>query len=152
MPRFRNSAAVHHALQHLKPQHAAFVIEYYKDHATRRAAEAAGFAPDTGYELLKREDVVNALAVLNMERLEYADVTKEWALLEAVDNHYIARQQGSITASNTALSLIMKHTDVDAFAADKVQINSSKEVMERLRRARDRMQTDGDDLDEPSFM
>ncbi len=130
----------------LKPKKANFVIEYCKDFSARRAAEASGFNPDTGYQLLKDDAVATAIDHILTERLEASHIDAEWALMEAVDNHMIARQQGNISASNTALSLVIKHKFVDGFAAEKVELNSDKEVMERLLRGRKRQQSKSDDI------
>lgn len=137
----------------LKPAYANFVVEYVKDFSPRRAAEASGFAPDTGYQLLEREEIKQVINTVLTKRLESAHIDAEWVLMEAVDNHFIARQQGNITASNTSLNLVAKHVFVDAFAAEKVEVNSDKEVMERLLRGRKRLNNHGDDNnDNVSFM
>lgn len=122
----------------LSAKKANFVIEYCKDFAARRAAEASGFAPDTGYTLLKDESIQAAIDRVLASRLEASHIDAEWVLMEAVDNHLIARQQGNISASNTALNLVAKHVFVDAFAAEKVEVNSDREIMERLLRGRKR--------------
>lgn len=135
----------------LKPKYANFVIEYTKDFSVRRAAEASGWEPDSGYAILKRPEVAEAIDRILESRLETSHIDAEWALMEAVDNHKIARQMGNITASNTALNLIMKHKFVDAQAADKVELTSEREVMERLLRGRNRLSQRDRDDDEPSF-
>lgn len=116
--------------------HANFVIEYCKDFAPRRAAEASGFDPEYGSKLLDRLDIRSAINIVLERRLEASDINAEWALMEAADNHLIARQAGNINASNAALRLIMQHAQVDAFAAEKVQLNIGERVAERLSRAR----------------
>jgi len=126
----------------LDPQRCNFVIEYCKDWSARRAAEASGYSPDYGYTLRDEPAVVEAIGRILSERLEASHIDAEWVLMEAVDNHLIARQQGNISASNTALNLVAKHTFVDAFAAEKVEVSSDKEVMERLLRGRRRLQQD----------
>lgn len=133
----------------LKPKEANFVIEYCKDFSARRAAEASGYAPDTGYTLLTHEHIAVAIDRILESRLDASHIDAEWVLMEAVDNHMIARQQGNISASNTALGLCAKHKMVDAFAAEKIEVNSDKEIMDRLMRGRKRAK--GDDDDEPSF-
>lgn len=137
----------------LKPKYANFVIEYCKDCSARRAAEASGFSPDSGYALLEREDIQAVIQNIFAQRLEASHIDAEWVLMEAVDNHMIARQQGNISASNTSLNLVAKHVFVDAFAAEKVEVNSDKEVMERLLRGRKRLKSDIEDnaADDVSF-
>lgn len=123
----------------LKPSYASFVVEYVKDCSARRAAEASGYDPDYGSVLLKKPEIKEVVHNILAKRLETTHIDAEWVLMEAVDNHQIARQTGNITASNTALGLVAKHTMVDAFAADKIEVNSDKEVMDRLLRGRKRV-------------
>lgn len=138
----------------LKAKEANFVIEYCKDFSARRAAEASGYAADSGYQLKERENIANAIQHILAQRLEASHIDAEWVLMEAVDNHLIARQRGNISASNTSLNLVAKHVFVDAFAAEKVEVNSDKEVMERLRRGRKRLNAESEDNtdDEVSFL
>lgn len=134
----------------LKPDEINFVIEYCKDFSARRAAEASGFAADSGYQIKEKEHVRAAINKILTQRLDASHIDAEWVLMEAVDNHKIARQHGNITASNTALSMIMKHTFVAAFAPEKVEVSSDKDVMERLMRGRKRLHENTDN-DEVSF-
>lgn len=136
----------------LVPKKACFVVEYVKDFATRRAAEAAGYAPDSGYKLLDDPDISAAIQYIIEQRLEANMIDADWLLNEMVDNHLIARQQGNISASNTALNMVGKHKRVDAFAADKIKVSTDADVMDRLIAARRRVakrDTEGDDV---SFM
>jgi phage terminase small subunit len=135
----------------LQPKEANFVIEYCKDFAARRAAEASGYAADTGHSLKEKPHIAAAIERVLAHRLETSHIDAEWVLMEAVDNHLIARQQGNISASNTSLNLVAKHVFVDAFAAEKVEINSDKEVMERLLRGRRRLLGKDDPVEEVSF-
>jgi hypothetical protein len=134
----------------LQPKEANFVIEYAKDFDARRAAEASGYSADYGYTLRDQANIQESIQRILATRLETSHIDAEWALMEAVDNHLIARQKGNITASNTALGLVFKHTYVDAMAAEKVEVHNDKEVMERLQRGRKRLQQLEDD--EISFM
>lgn len=138
----------------LKPKEANFVIEYCKDFSPRRAAEASGYLPDYGYTLQKYDHVAAAIERVLSKRLEASHIDAEWVLMEAVDNHLIARQRGNIPASNTALNLVAKHVFVDAFAAEKVEVNSDKEVMDRLLRGRKRQnkKQDIDSKEDVSFL
>ena len=131
----------------LTPEQALFVIEFCKDCNARRAAVASGHHPDSGYKLRDLPVIAAAIQVVLMQRLESSHIDAEWVLMEAVDNHVIARQAGNITASNTALTLIAKHTLVDAMATDKLNLNlnGDKEVVERLQRARQRLNQVEDD-------
>lgn len=157
----RNTVSVQ-TLTGLDHQRSRFVIEYIKDYNAPRAAVTAGFGSDYGYKLRDEPEIAAAIMRITTELLDAAQIDAQWALMEAVDNHLIARQMGNITASNTALKMIMQHAAVDAFAAEKVEIAGDKEIMERLVRARRRRQEQhqddgeiqelgGDDDQEVSF-
>lgn len=136
----------------ISPKHLSFAIEYSKDFNARRAAVVTGFEADTGYALTKRDDVMECMTLMLSNRLEASHIDAEWVLMESVDNHLLARQDNNISASNTALGLIAKHTFVDAIASDKLNLNvvGDREVMERLMRARKRRKTVEDEPeDEP---
>lgn len=128
-------------LKGVRGKEATFVIEYVKDFATRRAAEAAGYSPEHGYELLKRPEVMEAIQNVMDDRLEDVGIDAEWLLYELVDNHRIARQQGNISASNTALMTIAKHVSVDALASQKMEVDvtTDSDMVERIRRGRQRV-------------
>ena len=130
-------------LPKLSPKQANFVVEYMKDFAPRRAAEASGYSGDSGYSLLNNENISRTIEVVLQKRLEESAIDTEWLLYELVDNHMIARQQGNITASNAALGLIAKHKKVDAFATEKVKVTTDGDVAERLAAARARLRVNG---------
>lgn len=116
-----------------------FVVEYLKDLNHARAAEVIGLQPEYGYKIVKEEAVAAAIARQLRKRLDDAAIDTEWVLTEMVDNHYLARQQGDLKASNTALQMIGKLSVVDAFAADKVVIADDDKIRERLERGRQRV-------------
>ncbi len=126
-----------------------FVIEYCKDFSARRAAEASGYAPDTGYSIKEKPLIDAAIQKILGNRLEASHIDAEWVLMQAVDNCQIALQQGNISASNTALTIVAKHTFVDAFAAEKVEVSSDADVMARLLRGRERARNNEEEV---SFM
>jgi len=135
----------------LPPKKANFVVEYMKDFAPRRAAEAAGYSSDKGYRLLDEPEVSAAIEHIIQQRLEETMIDTDWLLYEMVDNHRIARQQGNITASNTALNMVGKHKRVDAFAADKIKVSTDADVMDRLIAARKRLTASDDIEDDVTF-
>lgn len=122
---------------------AFFIIEYVKDRNAQRAAAAVNISAQTAYDYLKDEVVVNALARIKIFQLKNSVIDAEWLKLELVDNHMIAKQQGKISASNQSLNLIGKHAAVDAFAAEKVEIQGAEAVIERLSRSRTRLAARG---------
>lgn len=136
----------------MHPRKAAFVVEYVKDFAARRAAEAVGYSPEHGYKLLADIEVSEAIEYIIQQRLEVNLIDADWLLTEMVDNHLIARQQGNITASNTALNMVGKHKRVDAFAADKIKVSTDADVVDRLVAARRRIASQSDEQsDDISF-
>lgn len=135
----------------LPPKEANFVVEYIKDFAARRAAEASGYSADYGYRLLEKEHISKAIELVLQQRLEANMIDTDWLLYEMVDNHMLARQQGNISASNTALALLGKHKRIDAFAADKIKVSTDADVVDRLVAARKRLADKPDD-DEVSFL
>jgi len=117
-----------------------FVVEYVKDCNARRAAVASGACqPDSAYTYRDKAHVRAAINKLLSEALEAAQIDAEWLIMELVDNHRIARLEGNLSASNSALNTIAKHKFVDAFAADKVQVIDDKEIMSKLIRGRERV-------------
>ena len=116
----------------LPPKKACFVVEYIKDFAPRRAAEASGYSADYGYRLLEEPEVSAAIEYIIQQRLEVNMIDADWLLNEMVDNHMIARQQGNITASNTALNMVGQHKRVDAFAAANNNDSTADDVVDRL--------------------
>tara|TARA_R110002110_G_scaffold191399_1_gene399583 strand:- start:81 stop:551 length:471 start_codon:yes stop_codon:yes gene_type:complete len=143
-------------LMGLSDKHAMFVINYLMDFSPRRAAEASGYTDaEYGYQLLLRPEIEAVIDVVLRERMEACQIDSDWLLNEMIDNHMIARQQGNITASNTALSMVGKHKRIDAFAADKVKVTTDSDVVDRLTAARRRViditpvKKEGDDI---SFM
>jgi len=148
MPRYKTGRIKNGAFAGLKYRDFNFVVEYCKDFNPRRAAVASGFEPDTGYDKKREPLVMEAIEQILARRLEASDIDAEWFLMELVDNHYLAREMGQITASNAALNMVGKHRDVDAYAADKVKIDTADDVVQRLQRARHRIELD----DEPSFL
>lgn len=135
----------------VKGWRAVFVIQYVKDFAPRRAAEAAGRPPENGHTILQEPDIQAAIKLILEDRLEEAGVDPEWILYELADNHRIARQQGNIPASTNALKALMVHVSVDAMAKQKIVVDdvTEKNLLERLLRGRKRM--NGEE-EEPSFL
>ena len=116
-----------------------FVVEYMKDLNPARASETIGLSAEYGYKIVKEPAVAAAIAIQLKRRLQEAAIDTEWVLTERVDNQYLARQQGDLKASNTALQMIGKLSVVDAFAADKVIITDDEKIRERLERGRQRI-------------
>lgn len=130
-------------LKGITARKAIFVVEYLKDRAVRRASEAAGFAPEQGYELLKDPRIIEAIEVIITDQMTEACIDAEWLLYELVDNHRIARQTGNISASTSALKILAQHVSIDALAKQRVEVEvvQDKELLQRLQEGRKRMNT-----------
>jgi len=128
-------------LKGLTGKKAVFVIEYTKDFASRRAAEASGYPPDKGIDLLNDEKIASVIESIINERMEDTGIDAEYLMYELADNHRIARQQGNIGASNTALKILAQFASIDALAKRKIELDvtSDKELMDRLYRGRTRL-------------
>lgn len=138
----------------LDSKRSTFVIEYCKDHKDRRAAMVAGFHPDEGLKLLEDERIKAHISKIQQRKLDFKNIDADNIVAEAWDNHYLARQQGNISASNTALTLIAKTRQVDAFASEKIDITTDSDLTAQLLRARERRARElkgDDDLDPVSF-
>ncbi len=116
-----------------------FAEEYVKDFKARRAAKVSGYSPDDGHRLLDLQEVKYRVQAKIHRKLQPGEVTPEWLLSQLVDNHFLARQEGKISASNTALDRIAKHNFVDAYAAAKVEVTTDKDLMDALHRGRQRV-------------
>lgn len=113
-----------------------FAKEYLKDYNGRRAAIVSALDPADADDILNDPYVASLVLESIESQMRAVNITKTWLLEELVSNHKIARHAGKITASNAALGLIGRHCDVDAFAADKVQLSGDKELIERLKKGR----------------
>ena len=153
MARYKPGTIRHGAFAGLTFKDFNFVVEYTKDFNARRAAVACGMEPESGYTYRKKKQVVEAIEMMLARRLEHSDIDAEWVLMELVDNHYIARERRQMSASNAALNMVAKHCNVDAYAAEKVKIDTADDVVQRLKRARTRKNPELKDNDkEPSFL
>lgn len=152
MARYKPGTIRHGAFQGLSFRDFNFVVEYTKDFNPRRASVACGMDPDTGYIFRKKTHIVEAIETFLARRVEASDIDAEWVLMEAVDNVLISKQLGKMSASNAALNIVAKHCNVDAYAAEKVKIDTADDVVQRLKRARDRSNPDMKDILVTSFL
>ena len=102
-----------------------FVREYVKDFAPRRAAEASGFTPDDGNKLIEKPIIKLAIDDIVDYISDNTGIDAEWIMTELADNHRIARQQGNISASNTALKILAQLALIDAMANKRLDHLSS---------------------------
>ena len=140
-------------LKELPRKEALFVIEYVKDCAHRRAAEAAGYDPDQGIQLLRKPEIAEMIDRILQDRLDNTVIDSEWVQCELVDNHRLARLQGNLNASTNALKVIANLAAVDAMARNKVdlEVTSTQDIVDRLKRGRQRVSQASGDQEEVSF-
>jgi len=141
-------------LKGLPRKKALFIIEYLKDVNYRRAAEASGYDPDHGYKLANDKELSPIIDQLLQNRLDDSVIDAEWVLHELVDNHRIARLGANISASNTSLKIIAQLAAVDALAKNKIdlEVTQSQDIVDRLKRGRDRAAVKSKLDDEVSFL
>ncbi len=65
----------------------------------------------------------------NTETVDMQAPDKDWLLKQAQTTFHKATKDGNLAAANVALKTIGQHTDVDAFAADKVEITEPIQVI-----------------------
>lgn len=161
MTRLPDGKKVHVIGDHwLIPSHALFFAQYIKDRSPRRAAEAVGLNPDTGYSITQRPDFHAALQEYVSQSIHNTTIDAAWHLAKCVDVTEIGLQTGQLGAVNSALGMVGRHKSVDAFAADKVKVTTDGDVRERLMTAKQRMNKlkgieapeDEDDDDGVSFL
>lgn len=132
----------------LHPKEATFVLEYCAgEFSARNAAERSGYSPEHGYKLLKKEHVKACVDRILAHRKHTSDINAEHVLKSAEMHRKISLHLGQMTAANRALDIIAKHTFVNAYAPDKVEVTTDKDILERLQRGRARAFS----RDEPSF-
>jgi phage terminase small subunit len=91
-----------------------FVSEYLVDFNGAAAAMRAGYAHKSAkkiaHELLTEYPKVVAAVERAIQRLaDKAELSQQWIVGELRQNHYLARSQREIPASNKALELLGKH-------------------------------------------
>ena len=111
---------------------------YIQDFRVGAAAERVGLTASMGSKLIGTLHVEEAIARALAVRMQYQGIDAEWVLRELVDNHYIARQDSNLTASNQALGILAKHSSIDALAASRVDVAGIDEVKRLLREGRAR--------------
>jgi len=146
MARCKPGTIKHGIFEGVSFAHFNFIVEYTKDFNPQRASIACGWQPEHGYVVRKKPEVMAAIEYIAARRIEESDVDAAWVLDELIDNHYIARSNNQISASNQALNMIAKHCNVDAYAAEKVKIDTADDVVQRLKRARNRVETDDKEI------
>lgn len=103
----------------MTPKQAAFVREYLIDLNATQSAIRAGYSESTaseqGSRLLGNVKVAEAIAQAKDERADKCDIDALWVLREAKATYEAARSLDKLSEANTALGLIGKHVNVNAF-------------------------------------
>lgn len=125
------------AMTGLTRTEALFTIELLKDGNAIRAGQALGMSPDDAFTLSVDKRVRAQIERVMQDRLDDACIDVDWLLYELRDNHVLARQLGSLAASNKALELIGKLTPVDAFASTKLEHSGEVGLVVNVKRYSD---------------
>lgn len=131
----------------LTEQQRVFVVYYCQDRNGKRAAEMCGISPSTGYRWLEEDEhVQRAIYNLTQHLATQTQYNAEWVQEQLAENHFIARYEGNINASNAALNSIGKLASVKAFDNELVVVGADA-LVERLQRGRQRVaqQRQGDE-------
>lgn len=117
---------------------AHFVIEYCKDTDIHRAAAACGIESNRAFELRTDPEVNMQIQRVLQTRLTTQDITPDWLMQELYYVHLLALQQGKLSVSLQTLKTLGALGKVDAYAAEKVELKSDRDVVDRLLRERKR--------------
>lgn len=113
----------------MTPKQEAFVREYLIDLNATQAAIRAGYseatASEQGSRLLGNVKVAAAIADGKAERADKCGIDALWVLREAKSTYQAAREADKLGDANTALGLIGKHVDVQAFRERIAQEHSA---------------------------
>lgn len=103
----------------MTPKQEAFVREYLIDLNATQAAIRAGYseatASEQGSRLLGNVKVAEAITQGKEQRAEKCEIDALWVLREAKSTYEAARALDKLSEANTALGLIGKHVNVNAF-------------------------------------
>lgn len=120
----------------MTPKQEAFVREYLIDMNATQAARRAGYSEKTaneqGNRLLANVSVANAIAQAMGERADKCDIDALWVLREAKATYEAARALDKLSEANTALGLIGKHVNVNAFE-ERIATKLSGSVASEIR-------------------
>lgn len=121
-------------LAHLPVSTALFIIEYCKDVDIHRAASIANIPVEDAHALRNTKEVADIIQSVFVDRTIPKKIDKDLVLHDMYNAHLIALQNGKVSVSAQLLNTIGKHADVDAFAAEKVKLDSDDAVIQRLMR------------------
>jgi len=134
-------------LQHLKLEdvnlpleEAHFVLEFCKDFDIHRVATSCGLTPEDAFDMRVRPDVVKEVVRIQQMHFGPAELTAEWLMQELYEIHILCKHSGKLNTSHQILKTIGSLGKVDAYAAEKVELKSDRDVVERLMRGKGRLQ------------
>jgi len=148
----------------LQPQQQLAVSLYLKSMNQSQAARDAGYASTA---IFKHDDVQAAMNEQLQIRAVRLRVGADWVLMELVKVYHrcmqiepIVKKDGEHTgefkfdATNAikALNTIGKHVDISAFNINDNNTDTMDEILERLRRGRDRLQQKNINTEKISFL
>lgn len=116
-----------------------FVLEYLKDFDIHRTAVVCGLTPEEAFDLRIRPDVLTEVVRLQQDTLTVKEITADWLSQELYELLNMCKQTGKLTTAHQVLKTIGSLGRVDAYAAEKVELKSDRDVVERLMRGRSRV-------------
>jgi hypothetical protein len=122
----------------LVKEEAHFVLEYCIDMNIHRVAAACNIDPERAFELRQREDISAVIQEIMQDRFTPHEITAEVLMQDFYRLHHVAMQQGKLPTALQALDRVARLGMVDAYAAEKVELKSDRDVVERLIRERKR--------------
>ena len=143
----------------LPTEEAHFVVEYCKDLDVHRAARSCNIDAEDAFKMVAKQKVITQIQRILRSRLEVRDINADWLMMELYNLHIMCLQTGKLSTSHQVLKTIGSLGKVDAYAAEKVELKSDRDVIDRLQRERKRRvlsfafpdKPDKPD-DEPSFL
>ena len=122
----------------LPVEEAHFVIEYCKDLDVHRAAAACGIDPERAFNLRVNPTINVQVQRVLQSHLNTKDITADWLMQELYYTYLLALQTGKLSVALQCLKTLGALGKVDAYAAEKVELKSDRDVIERLMRERKR--------------
>lgn len=120
----------------LPPEQAQFVLEYCKDLSIHRAAAICNIDGETAYQWRTDPEVSEQILRVLRIRMNVPEINSEWLKQELYYTYLLSTQSGKLSVAMQCLNRLGMLGSVDAFAAEKVELKTDKDIVERLYRRR----------------
>lgn len=135
----------------LQVDEAHFVLEYCIDMDIHRVAAACNINAEQAFELRQREDVSAVIQQILRDRFTPYEITADVLMQDFYRLSHVAMQQGKLPTALQALDRVARLGMVDAYAAEKVELKSDRDVVDRLLRERKRRLAELENPDNITF-